>query len=319
MNLLFIKGDFSLIANKIDTLISHNNENLKEISNAIIASNKGSRFIEFISNDTLFTLIITTLVIFLVEFSKSFFKWMVNRKKKKELRSFIKIHIDEILPYIEKIENKYLELSNEATIDTGLYILPAKVFMFDFRIVLNSDLRELYNSFKEKNKIINVVSSLDSISEFIIQSEIYHDKLVLKTEKLQNIIKTKYDEFLKSVSVFIEEIRKNNPHKYQQIEEFKFLNDKLIYHYKNISNTRKSTVFYKETLRPILEYIVDNKLFRVSQNADKISTIAREFSNVYSDLDNEINSYKNQFFLFSATIGDIRKLIQKNIDEMNWK
>ena len=319
MNLLFLNGDSSLISNKIDTLIIHNNENFKELSNAILASNKGTRFIEFISNDTLFTLLITSAVIFLVEISKSLIQNYTIKRQEKQLRKFIKVHLDKILPYIEIIEYKYQELSSQAKVETGIYVLPAKVFMFDFKIVLNSDLRELYKSFKEKNKIINIVSQLDSISEYINHSEIYHNRAFTRTEKLQNSINIKYDEFLNSASIFLEEFRKEYPNRYQQMDDFKFLNEKLLIHSKYIAaGTRNISIFYKEILRPILVYIVDNKLASESQNANKILSIARDFSNIYFEFDNEINAYKQQFYLFSITIKDIRESILKNIDELNW-
>jgi len=319
MDATLITSNYSLVAEKLDTLLPiHNHERLEELTKAIISSGKDNIFWGHFSYDALFATVTTILVIILTELIRELFKLCQKKKREKELRKFIKIHLDKLMPYIENIGKTFEEISNKTTVDTGLYILPPQISKYDFKILMEPNKRELYDSFKEKNRIVNILSQIDSILGVITMSETYHEKLVLSTGNLHNELVKELDNFLNLVASFLEEIRKNAPDIYQQMDEYIFLNEKLIYYYKEIVGTRKIALFHSEVLRPVLKYIVDERLFRLTESANQITKVAKKFSNLYFVLSTEINDYNTQFSSYVANIAQQRQKIEENIASIDW-
>lgn len=309
----------TLIATKIDSLILQNHQNINELSKAIIANNNDSRLIEFVSNDTLFTIIITLIIFFLGEFVKWLFKRNEQLKKNKETRRFIKYYLDIIIPYTEQIEIGYKKVSETTNINTGIDILSPKVLKNDWRKILKIDVREIYNSFKEKEAINKIIRQLDVIDENVTMCEIYHNLLLQKTDIMTEKLQIKYKDFKNSVFSYTEYIRKEKPNDYKNDGIYIFLNECMLLHIKDVKdNYRNVSKFYAETLRPILEYLVDNNYFRESQYAENITKEANCFSDLYFVLSEELEDFKKQYADYSKNINTARVSIMNDIDKINW-
>lgn len=316
--ILFIQTD-TLLANKIDSLILQNHQNFNELSKAIIATNNDNRFIEFISNDTLFTVIITLIVFLLGEFVKWLFKRNQQLKKNKETRRFIKYYLDLIIPYAKQVEDGYKKVAEATTINTGLDIFSPKVFKNDWRKILNIDAREIYDSFQEKEQINKIIRQLDVIDENVTMCEMYHHLLRKKTDIFTRKLQKKYKAFKKSVFSYTEQIRKEKPNDYRNDGIYVFLNESMLLHIADVKENHRNTIkFYTETLRPILIYLVDNDLYRESQYAENITNEANRFSNLIFELTKELEDFKIQYAEYSKNINKARLSIMENLDLIDW-
>jgi hypothetical protein len=315
----FIQSD-TLIATKLDSLILRNHQNFNELSKAIIATTNDSRLIEFVSNDTLFTLFITLLVFFLGGVVSWLFKRNEQSRKNKETRRFVKYYLDLIVPYVEQIEVGYKKVSETTTIDTGIDIFSPKVLKNDWRKILSIDAREIYSSFKEKEVINKIIRQLDVIDENVTMCEIYHSLLRQKTDITTEKMQIKYKAFKDSVLNYTEHIRKEKPDDFKNDGVYIFLNESILIHVKDVQdNYRNTSKFYNETLRPILLYLVDSNLFRISQYADNITNEAKLFSDLLFELTKELEDFKKQYADYSTNINKARLSIMNNMDKINWQ
>lgn len=318
MEYLIITMD-TLIATKLDSLIIKNHQNFNELSKAIIGSNNEIRLIKFVSNDVLFTLVVTLSVFVLGGLVKWIWQLIELSKKKRDTRKFIKYYLDKVIPNVEDIEIKYKEISDETNINTGLDIIAPKVLTHDWCTILKIDAREMYFSFREKEAINKIIRQLDSIDEIVSTCGIYHNLLLQKTDRITEKLQLKYKDFRNSVLIYTEYIRKQNPDNYRNDKIYIFLNEHILNHIKEVKeNFRNTMKFHAETLRPILIYLVDSDLFRNSQYAENITTEANHFSDLYFELSKTLEDFSKQYAEYSKIIRTARISIVDNREKIKW-
>jgi len=304
---------------KIDTTSFCNQQNINELFKVVASTNKESRFIDFISNDTLFTIIITILIFFLGEFVKFLFKKHDQVKKNRETRKFIKYYLDIVVPYIESIVIGYRKVSEETSINSGIHVFSPIVYKSDWRKILSIDGREIYVSFKDKIEINKIIRQLDYIDEIVMVCEKYHGKMLQNTDIIRGKLQSKYNTFLDSVTSYLDQIRREYPNDHKKDETYIFLNRLIILHHQELKNdNRDISKFYIEILRPIIEYVVDTDLFRNNPYAEIIATEAKMFSNLYFELGIVTEDIKSQYAEYSKNISNAREVMSINIDKINW-
>ena len=309
----------TIIATKLDSLIFQNHQNFNELSKAIIASNNDNRFIEFVSNDALFTLVITLFVFFIGGLAKWIWKLIELSNKNKKTQTFIKYYLDKVVPNVEQIETIYKNVSEATCINVGIDIISPKVYTYDWHTILKIDAIEIYFSFKEKEAINKIVRQLNFIDEIISNCEIYHNLLLHKTNKTTEKLQIKYTDFKDSVFAYTEYIRMEKPNNFNSDNVYVFLNEHMIKHINDVKeNYRNTTKFYNETLRPILLYLVDSNLFRVNQYANNITNEANRFSDLYFELSKELEDFSKQYADYSKHISTARISIINNMAIINW-
>ena len=185
-------------------------------------------------------------------------------------------------------------------------------------MLLNIDIRELHNSFIEKNEIQNICSQIDSILYIIITSESYHEKIVDSSIKIIEEININYYDFLILVNEYLDELRLKYGNQLIRVPEFHFINGLLISYYTDYGGPRQISIFKTKLLEPVVNFIISKKLFRESEKANKITNTAKKFSNLYFELDLKIVAYQNQFVTFSNEIKEQKNKIIDNIGKINW-
>ena len=308
----------TLLATKLDSLILQNHQNIETLSNAIISANNNQKVWNLVSYDTAFAVGATTVTLLLIEVVKGAINWCKTKQKKQEFRDFIRTRLKEITSYTEQIEHIYTSVSEKTTLDTGLLILPPQVQKSDFKIFLNIDSRELYNSFKEKDIIIKIYGETDTIMNLIELSETFHERLILSNSKNREEIKNLMLSFLDILQDMLEEMRAGSPNLYSQMDEYIFLSDKLNFYRKEIFKTNSILEFYNQFLYPTSEYIYKRKLYTIIKSGNEIIKVAKRFISFFRILDAETNDYKNQFVATVETILSQRKKIEDNIEKINW-
>jgi len=308
----------TLIATKLDSLIIQNHQNINELSKAIVATNNDGKLLGFFSYDTIITVFITLGIFIFGEYLRNRSLRRKTIEQQGQLRKSIKLNLDKLIPYIDKIETSFITSFKDTTVDTGLYTIPILIFKYEFKILLNIDIRELHNSFIEKNEIQNICSQIDSILYIIITSESYHEKIVDSSLKIIEGINSNYDEFLNLVNEYLEALRLEYGNQLMRVPEYQFINGLLMSYYIDYLEPRQISIFKTKLLEPVVNYIIDNKLFRKSEKANKITNTAKKFSNLYFELDLKVDAYKNQFATFSNEIKEQKNKVIDNMNKINW-
>jgi hypothetical protein len=308
----------TILATKLDSLILQNHRNFKELSNAII-SNSNDKLFGFFSYDTIITVIITLGIFILSEYIRNSSIRKRTIKQQEQLRKSFKLNLNKLIPYIDTLEKAFITTFKNTTVDTGLYTIPILTYKYEFKSLLNIDIRELHNSFIEKNEIQDICSQIDSILYIIITSESYHEKIVDSSTKIFEEININYDEFLNLINEYLDEFRLKHGNELIEVKDFQIINELLFSYYSDYVSSRQISIFRTKLLEPVVNYILQNNLFRESDKANKIIKSAKNFINLYFDLELKMAAYRNQFVTFSNEIKELKNKIIENMGKINWE
>ena len=114
----------TLIATKLDSLIIQNHQNINELSKAIVATNNDGKLLGFFSYDTIITVFITLGIFIFGEYLRNRSLRRKTIEQQGQLRKSIKLNLDKLIPYIDKIETSFITSFKDTTVDTGLYTIP---------------------------------------------------------------------------------------------------------------------------------------------------------------------------------------------------
>jgi len=311
--------NYNIIADKLDSLMLQNHQNFNELSKAIIATNNDNKLFGFFSFDTIITVFITLGIFIFGEYLRSRSIRRKSIEQQRQLRKSIKLTLEKLIPYIHSIETSFIDYFKDTSVDTGLYTLPLITYKYDFKIIVNSDIRELHNAFAEKNIIQNICSQTDSILAIILISESYHDKMLNSINQIGEELIILQSQYLELVNDYLDEMRLKYANSLLQIEPYQIISGLMFSYYFDYLETRKISIFKTVLLNPMTSYIIDKKLFRDNEKANRLTYTAKEFSNQYFEMDLRITAYKNQFINYSDEIKELKNLIIDNMGKINWE
>ena len=131
-----------------------------------------------VSNDTIFTVIVTLSVFILGIIVDRLLKLCDRIKKEKDLRTFFLYHLKRTdTSLVVKLKDAYLEYSTTTTIDTGISSTPPQIISSDFQRLLNTNFEELFKAYEKKEVLSKILSRIEFIDKVQIQVNDFHDRV----------------------------------------------------------------------------------------------------------------------------------------------
>lgn len=314
-----VNSDFSLIVKELDSVKMQNQRDFNKLGQTILISHKKEGFLKFVSNDGLFTTIITILVFSLGVLINIIFKWIKRSKRRKETRVFVKYHLDKIIDsYSTKLHEAYYDFSQNTTIDSGILLTPPKILSNDFQRILHVDSKELFNAIGKKKELSNIVSQVDFLNNLIPEVQAYHDNALKGSNKFREKINDSLNKYVDSLADFVEYERVNTK-EYASTEPYITINDSIIKFDAEIAGKRELQKFYDEILRPNQEYLVKSDLFRTHDIGKIIAQQGKDLSYLINDLKGLTDEFKNQYSEFSELVKTSFESMKSNTDKISWK
>lgn len=298
-----------------DTIFAVNNDSIKvehDYSTIFINVNTPNNDIfSFVSNNTLFT-VITTLSIFILGIIVSrLIVVFENRRKKQQTKKYFKLLAKKIyetqIPQLTEGYEKFFQIIDT---DNGIPQTTPKQPDTDYKRFANSDTKELLATFNYSTKISKVISEIDYIIKLVEESEKYHEKVLLKTDKMRNTIKELFESYLAKLYEYLDCERENNLN-YSTDRVWIFINDKFVKYHEDFDGKRSLTAVINEIIRPIRKELVETKYHKSKPLGREIFTLSKELYIRFSELDNitkEIKSQYEDFYIKIKQVNDFKDI-----------
>lgn len=310
--------DVSKLEREIELLKNQINKNNSDIVNAIIENGNEESFLPFISNDALATTGITLLVFFLGFLLRWILFFFERKKKRRQIKSFIHFYIKKITAgYNPKIHKAYLDFSTNTSIDSGIILTPPKILSNDFLRVLNIDSTEVFEGFKEKKEISNILSQIEFLNKLLDEVQQFHQKALTRSNEFRSDLEMMINNYVATLAEFIEYEKKNTPN-YQNSNHFIHFNQSVIDFYNGIAGTPQIEKFRNDILRVNQAYVVNNNLYLNHHVGIKIADKGKSLSYLLTHLEIHTAEFKSQYKAFSDMVENSNNSILNQIGNINW-
>ncbi|MEO9473877.1 MAG: hypothetical protein ABJG68_00160 [Crocinitomicaceae bacterium] len=306
------------IIDRLDSLNTHLEKGFTQIETAIVNSNAKKDYLPFISNDALFSTLITVIIFSLGIIINILLKRRDKRILRSEMRSYIKHHIDEMLAgYTPVLKEAYLKLSNDTTIDSGIPMTPPKLLSNDFQRILSVDIVELHKAVVNKKSLSGLISQIEFLNRLLDEVQFYHERVLEDTKKHRSQLENSIYQYIELLAEFIEHEDKINPEG-ERSEAYNLFNGGILKYYTEIAGQRELQKLYDEIIRTNQEFIVTSQLYKTNPLGQKIAELGKKLSHEFSNLQGITTEFKEQYNSFSELVNKAESSINKKVAEIKW-
>lgn len=307
------------LVTKIDSnlFVKEINLQTKSIVSAIVETNKHHNLFSFISNDTLFTIIITISIFALgLLINWQVRKWETKRNRN-IIKRFIKKHLDAI------IDNDFKEIALEfekysESIEPSITIpsTPPKIETTNIERLRTISSKEIYSSLEEKSESLNIQIDIDFLYKIFEESKkthlIFSEKKDNLSEK-QLICLNNYTDSLVNFSNSVNLISDTEKDLQKRVEEtLKTLFTDLP---KQISMNK----FNAETIEPFNELIFTDFYLRKNLDIKRILDSGQDLKRVFNLIEAFAVETKDKYKDFADDINKYLTHLESEIAKINWR
>jgi hypothetical protein len=287
------------------------NIQLHEIKTEISVGNEDEKFLNKITYDTVFTVIITIGIFALGVLIDRIIKICEHKRKEQQLRNYFIFHLQEIeKSYLPPLIEGYKKFYEQHNVDTGIPLSPPRLLSGDIERICTIDNSELFHSFKNKKKLSKILSQVDLLSKFSSETESYHSIVLGYSNEKRKVLNDLISLYMETLASLVERELPSNP----KNPYVNFINDKIIYYYENFVSKRELSKFYAEIVRPIQEYIVENNLHKNHDTIRSIASLGKQLSHKYNDLKDLSVEISSQYKQFHEILVEVQNNIKPQID-----
>lgn len=299
----------------LESLQVQNSNLLQIINKSIEQPQENERLVQLISNDTLFTIIITLFIFGIGQLSKLCYNMIIKRSNQRKLKDYTKNHIDKIICNCkEKLVVYYAEVSKETNIDTGILMTPPQILTNDFFRFKNIDSKDLFDAVKEKKDLSVLYSHIDYIDHLIPEVKSYHSNVLAHNNKLREKIGITTNEYTLLFVRFGDEIKGVEGE--QTI--YNYINDKIHFYHKEIAGNNKLQLFFDKVVWDTQLFLVKNEVYKRYHNANIIVEKGKEISIMLNDLKNITKTFSDEYKKFSKALENSIDVIEQKKNKINW-
>jgi hypothetical protein len=311
VNLSNIERELELLKNQIKLDNS-------DIVKAIIENGKEESFLPFISNDALASTGITLLV-FLLGF---LVRWVViyfeRKKKRTQIKSFIHFYLKKITTgYNPKIYKAYLDFSTNTTIDSGIVLTPPKILSNDFLRILKMDSKEVFEAFKEKNEITDILGQTEFLNKLLDEVQQFHEKALSRSNELRSDLEIMINDYVETLVEFVD-FEKYNTINYKKSQHYLHFNKSILDYYDEIAGTPQIEKFKNDILRVNQAYVVNTDLYTNHPVGNKIAKKGKNLSYLLSNIEIHTNEFKKQYKEFADMVNNSNNSLIGQISKIKW-
>lgn len=311
VNLSTVERELVLLKNQIK-------RDNSDIVKAILENGKEESFLPFISNDALATTGITLLVFLLGLLVRWVVIFFERKKKRAEIKFFIHFYLQKITAgYNPRIHKAYLDFSTNTSIDSGIVLTPPKILSNDFLRILNMDSKEIFEAFKEKKEITNILSQIEFLNKLLDEVQQFHEKALIRNNELRSDLEIKINDYVETLVEFID-YEKYNTINYQRTPHYSHFNQSIIDYYKEIAGTPQIEKFRNDILRMNQVYVVNNNLYTNHPVGSEIAKKGKSLLYLLTNLENHTNEFKNQYKEFSNMVNNSNDSLLEQIRVIKW-
>ncbi|MES2680090.1 MAG: hypothetical protein V4635_09410 [Bacteroidota bacterium] len=252
-----------------------------------------------VSSDTIYTVKVT-LFIFIIGIIIDRLLKLIDRKwKEANSRKYFIFHLNQINTHLTtKLRDAYKKFHDITDVDTGITSTPPIVISSDFQRLLTINHEEIFKAYAKKEILSKIMGQIAFIDKVQIQVAEFHERVREDSGKVRDELENKNDEYLSLLSKYIEWEKQNNPN-HGSSETYNLINGLVIKYYKEISGTRKLTVFYSDIIRVIQEKIVSTNEFRTHLILAEVAENGRKLSHLITKLTDKTKEITDQYLVFS--------------------
>ncbi|MBP7510824.1 MAG: hypothetical protein KA981_02780 [Bacteroidia bacterium] len=286
---------------------------LFEVLNTYTKSDNG------ISEDTIFTVIVTLTIFLLGIIIDRFLKWFNEKGDQKKLRKYFKHYLDFIIDKsCPRLEEAYKKIYQNTTVDNGIPVTPPKILTNDFQRINRIQDKDLFYAISSEKMLAKLRSNLDVIEGITSEIEVYHRFVRKESDKAGDKLTSTIATYILTVVNYVEYLDMHQPQFDRRTEVRELLNNSLLKLYKDKTIQNKVSAAYLKVIRPNQRFLVDNQIYIDNQEARKIIEIGKDVQRDYLAFKSITIQYKMEYRKFCRAIGiSYRKLAQAR-SEVNW-
>jgi len=309
---------FSEIAGQLDSLDVNLQKGLSNIETAIVVSNTKEDFLPFISNDALFSTLITIFIFTLGIIINHLIKRREKRKSHSEMRSYIDHHINEILKtYTPTLKKAYTDLSEDTSIDSGIPMTPPKLLSNDFQRILNVNIEELHKAVSNKKALSDLISQVEFLNRLLDEVQYYHERVLEDTKQHRSQLESDIYQYIELLAEFVD-FENNANQENEPSEAYNVINGAILKYYTEIAGQRELQKLYDEIIRANQDFLVRSELYKSHTIGQKIAKLGKKLSHDFNTLLGITNEFKEQYKTFSDLVGKSETSIKKKTEEIKW-
>lgn len=292
-------------------------EQTEVLVKTISESNVNDNYFKFISNDTLFTTILTISIFSIGLLINWITKKLEQNKHNRNISRFTKINLDEIVNHdFKQLAKEYLDYSDSIIPDENLPKLPPKIETSNIENIINLNSLEVYTSLSRNLNILNILNFADFLCKLLYESKEYRNRIIEKIEIQEERLEEHLNSFTNYLTIFcnIQNLTLKNEKKLQELS-----NILLEKQFSNLPRNITLTLYIEEYVNPIKDFIKKHKSIKrnydIKNVSDKIDSLHRLLSKNKSIAINVKEIYSG----YSKQIIEIIDNIKLEMSKINWR
>ena len=286
------------------------------LNHAITEFKNSDNYFDFISNDTLFTTIITISIFSIGILINSCVKKMEIRKRNNNIKKFIKKHLDEIVNYdFKEIIKEFRQYSELLSDNEELISYPPNIETSNIEKIMSLNVLELFDSVKEKDQILNIGNDINFLYKIFNDSKKYRVEIIKTIDFQHEKMVDCLHNFTNSLLDF------SNLDGEFSTEEIRFkdiINDYLENHFANLPRSVSLKEMNNVIVSPIKEFILQNQSLRRKREIKTISDTTDNLLMLFNKNKSIAEEIKNKYSGFSEDIDEIIDNLNLEILKINW-
>lgn len=288
-----------------DSLVLPNVTSGSEIT-LFIKSVSEINYFDFISNDTLFTIIITSSIFILGYFFKWLSKFVDNYHYKNRLKKYFTQRVDTVIKKrLPVLSNGFSSYFKAVNINSGIPITPPLQLVGDYERLSNIDLEKYLSVYNHNHSVSKLVSGTDFIVKLLKVSDSFHNRALNESNIIRNDLALLLDNYLDKLAEYLDYEKENLP-LYENDKIWILINDALkLANSPDYIGKRVLSKIIIKIIRPIQRNLVDSNYYRTKPLAKEITTLGKSISNKYYRLEILTVEVKRQYKSFYLNINSI--------------